>query len=125
MKKFLASVLAFTMILSLSIPSASAPQKNNGYTEAEDTYGAVANAVVDKIGGNKNGLAITVSIDGDIAAETYVLINNNSAGEFEVGDYRVYVSTYGNTKIDFCFITYAPEPEIEEPPFATVDTVRV
>ncbi|MCL2816495.1 MAG: glycoside hydrolase family 5 protein, partial [Oscillospiraceae bacterium] len=110
-KRILALLLIMTMIIpSLMMPVAAAPQKANGYIEAADTYGAVAKAVVTKLNGNQNGLTITVSVDGVVVAYRYVLINNNSAGEFVVGDYKVYVSTYGNDKIDYCFITYAPEP---------------
>ena len=110
-KRFLAFLLIISMIIPLLIMSVTAaPQKTNGYAEAGNTYGAVASAIVTKLNGNQNGLKITVRIDGNIVADTYVLINKNSAGEFAVGNYKVYVSTYGNDKIDYCFITYAPEP---------------
>ena len=110
MKKFISFALAFIMMLALAVPASAAPQKTNGYAAASATYGAVAAAKVDKLNGNQNGLAITVKAEGKIVAETYVMIKNNSAGEFNVGGYKVYVSTYGNDKIDYCFITYAPAP---------------
>ena len=107
MKKVLLFGLASTMILALAVLAITAPQKTNGYTEATDTYGAVASAKVDNLNGNQNGLTITVTVDDVIAAQAYYLIKNNSAGEYAVGNYKVYVSTYGNDKVDYCFITYA------------------
>jgi len=123
MKKVLSLGVVFAMILALAVLAITAPQKTNGYVEADETYGAVASAKVDKLNGNQNGLTITVKVDNEIVAEAYYLIKNNSAGEFAVGDYKVYVSTYGNDKIDFCFITYAPPPAEEsiEPITVTPD----
>jgi len=106
-KKLVVTIMAFSLVALLAVTATTAPQKTNGYTEAADTYGAVASARVDKLNGNQNGLTITVMVDDVIAAEAYYLIKNNSAGEFVVGNYKVYVSTYGNDKIDYCFITYA------------------
>jgi poly(3-hydroxybutyrate) depolymerase len=105
MKKVFTFGLAFTMILALTVVATAAPQKTNEYIEAGYTYGAFADATVEKINGNQNGLTITVTMDDAIVAEDYFLIANNSAGEFQVGDYKVYVSTYGNNTIDQCFIT--------------------
>jgi adenosylhomocysteine nucleosidase len=112
MKRILSFVIIFTMLFTTVSLAADTPQKANGYIEAVDTYGAIARAVVDKLNGNRNGLTIIVEADGNIVAEDYFLIANNSSGEFEIGEYKVYVSTSGNTKIDYCFITYAPEPTL-------------
>ena len=114
MKRFILLALVFVMIFALAAPAMAFEQKN-GYTEADNTYGAVAGAVVEKLNGSQNGLTITVNVDGEIVAEEYFLIANNSAGEFNVGDYKVYVSTSGNTKIDSCFITSVPQQPIPEP----------
>ena len=72
-------------------------------------------ASVKQLNGNKNDLTITVT-------ETYVgffggqeivsvvetvktfSINNNAAGTYEVGEYKVYVDTKGNTQIRECYI---------------------
>ena len=108
-KKLLALFMVLATLFIFSIPAVSAPQKTNGYTEVEDTYGAYAIAVVTPLGGNQNGLTITVAKNGFIEAEEYFTIPNNSSGEFTVGEYRVYVSTSGNNKIDYCFITYVSE----------------
>ena len=108
MKKALSIVLTCVLMLALATPTLANPDKTGGFTPTEETYGAVAVAAVTKIKGNQNELAITIEIDGAVVAETNVLINNNSAGEFGVGEFfKVYVSTYGNDKIDVCFITYA------------------
>ncbi len=113
MRRFIIFLIVASMLLGLFIPALAAPNKTNGYEEAEETYGAVATAKVTKLKGNQNGLTITVTVNGHVVAETYELIKNNSAGEFAVGDYRVYVSTHGNDKIDQCFITYAPPPAVQ------------
>jgi len=116
-KRLLVLTLILALLLPLTVYTVSgAPQQKNGYTEAANTYGAVAQAKVTKLSGNQNGLTITVSVNGVVAAEKYQLINNNSSGEFTVGDYKVYVSTSGNDKIDACFITYAPPPASQEKP---------
>jgi len=124
MKKYISLALVLMLLVAIVTPAAAAPDKTNGYVPADDTFGAVATAVVTRLNGNQNGLTITVRVDGAVVAETYVLIRNNSAGEFAVGEYRVYVSTYGNDKIDHCFISFAPEPEPTEgyvPPTCTTE----
>jgi uncharacterized protein YuzB (UPF0349 family) len=93
----------------VKFPAMAVLQKVKGYTEASNTYGAVAAAKITKLNGSQNGLTITVKVNGKVAAEKYFIISNNSSGEFAVGDYKVYVGT-SNTKINYCFITYAPKP---------------
>lgn len=70
--------------------------------------GATPAAYVDRINGNQNRLYITVIeeySDGTTkAVEWNGLINNNAAGIYQVGGYRVYVDTKGNTQIRECYI---------------------
>jgi len=65
-------------------------------------------AVVEKLTGNKNNLTITIVekyADGKIVKiEKTFSIDNNSAGIYEVGSYRVFVDTKGNTQIRSCYI---------------------
>jgi len=110
MKKTFAVILIIALFCTVTTPALANPDKINGYEPTELTFGAVVSAVVTKLNGNQNGLTITVMFEDEIVAEDYILINNNSAGEFEVGGYKVYVSTFGNVKIDHCFLTYAPCP---------------
>ena len=109
-KKWLILTYIVLFMFLASTALFAAPQQKNGYVEAANTYGAVASAKVTGLSGNQNGLTITVTVDGTVVAETYQTIPNNSSGEFTVGDYKVYVSTSGNTKVDSCFITYAKAP---------------
>ena len=111
MKRKLFLTLAIVMAFAAAVPAMAAPQKTNGYIEADETYGAFAAAEITKLSGSQNELTITIAIEGNIIAEGFFHIPNNSAGEFEVGEYKVYVSSYGNDKIDCCFITFAPEPK--------------
>ncbi|MCL2877386.1 MAG: hypothetical protein FWF13_01245, partial [Acidobacteria bacterium] len=69
---------------------------------------ATPEASVNKLNGNKNDLTITVTelyADGRkaVVKET-ISINNNAAGTYNVGSYRVYVDTKGNTQIRECYI---------------------
>ena len=106
-KKLLALILALVLILAITTPAMAVPGKDGGYVPADETYGAVATAEITKLAGKQNGVTITIEVDGEFFADAYILIDNNSAGEFEVGGFLVYVSTYGNEKVDMCFITYA------------------
>ncbi|MCL2124663.1 MAG: hypothetical protein FWH33_01585 [Oscillospiraceae bacterium] len=67
-----------------------------------------ASAVVEKQNGNQNKLTITVTEKfKDGTTKTYTKsfqINNNAAGTYEVGAYKVYVNTKGNTQIRECYI---------------------
>lgn len=69
---------------------------------------ATPSAWVDKLNGNQNRLNITVMekySDGSIKTITWSgLINNNAAGTYDVGGYKVYVNTKGNTDIRECYI---------------------
>jgi len=73
------------------------------------SVGVVPSASVKKISGNQNELTITVDelySDGSakIVATTILKINNNAAGTYMVGDYKVYVDTKGNDQIRACYI---------------------
>jgi len=68
---------------------------------------AVSAAVL-KSNGNKNELTVTITGHyGDlgfvIVTET-ILINNNAAGVYEIGSFRVYVDTKGNTQVREVYI---------------------
>jgi len=69
---------------------------------------ATPTAYVDKLNGNQNRLYITViELYSDGTSKTVEwngLINNNAAGTYQVGGYRVYVDTKGNTQIRECYI---------------------
>ncbi|MGC2195772.1 MAG: InlB B-repeat-containing protein [Terriglobales bacterium] len=69
---------------------------------------ASPSAAVTKDKGNTNTLTITVTealFDGtsNKIVKTFT-IHNNADGTYQVGSYRVYVATSGNTKIDKCYI---------------------
>jgi len=71
---------------------------------------ATPSAYVTQYPGNKNDLTITVTELYNTGAiitytETFV-INNNAAGTYKVGPYRVYVDTKGNTQIRECYIVW-------------------
>ena len=86
-------------------------QKNAEFSSPDAVYVTVANAVIDakpsavvkKLKGNTNELTITVKqthIDGGESPVTATFtINNNAAGTYTVGDYKVYVDTKGNTQV--------------------------
>jgi len=65
-------------------------------------------AYVDKLNGNMNNLTITVYetlVSGKIIAYTETLpIRNNAEGTYQVGPYKVFVDTKGNTQIRACYI---------------------
>jgi hypothetical protein len=68
----------------------------------------VANAVVEKLNGNKNSLTIIVTElyhnhEVEYKPITFT-IDNNSAGTYVVGPYKVYVDTKGNTQIRACYV---------------------
>ncbi|MCL2691745.1 MAG: metallophosphoesterase family protein [Candidatus Bathyarchaeota archaeon] len=69
---------------------------------------ATPEASVEKLNGNKNNLAITVTelySDGSTNVLTQTIsIDNNAAATYSVGSYRVYVDTKGNTQIRACYI---------------------
>ena len=110
-KQVLFIVLAALLFATFTGYSATAFAKENNKIPpaAANTYGARVSASVDKLNGNKNNLNISVfTKDGVISAK--ISINNNASGTYAVGGYQVYVATYGNVKIEHCFITYAPPP---------------
>ncbi|GAA1869169.1 hypothetical protein GCM10009687_41120 [Asanoa iriomotensis] len=86
-------------------------QKNAEFSSPDAVYVTVANAVIDakpsavvkKLTGNTNELTITVTqthVDGSESPVTATFtIDNNAAGTYTVGDYRVYVDTKGNTQV--------------------------
>jgi uncharacterized repeat protein (TIGR02543 family) len=66
-------------------------------------------AAVEKLSGSTNNLKITiigVYSDGStkVIAEKTFSIDNNSAGSYEVGAYKVYVDTKGNNQIRECYL---------------------
>ena len=65
-------------------------------------------AYVTKLNGNKNDLTITIYdtlYNGEIVEYTEkISINNNAAGTYAVGPYKVYVDTKGNDQIRACYI---------------------
>lgn len=65
-------------------------------------------ASVKKLSGNTNELTITVTnVYADGLRKTYTVtltINNNAVGTYEVGPYKVYVDTKGNTQVRECRI---------------------
>ena len=73
-----------------------------------DLIDATPSAVVEKLNGNKNNLTVTVIEDyddGEIRVyEKTFSIDNNAAGTYQVGPYKVYVDTKGNTQIRACYI---------------------
>jgi len=68
----------------------------------------IPTANVEKLDGNKNNLTITITevySDGSekVITKTFS-INNNAADIYQVGEYRVYVDTKGNTQIREIYI---------------------
>jgi len=72
-------------------------------------------ASVKQLNGNKNDLTVTVTetfvgffggqeIVSIVETVKTFSINNNAAGTYEVGGYKVYVDTKGNTQIRECYI---------------------
>ena len=81
------------------------------FTGDLDHVYADAFVVKDK-NGSKNTLTIVVFevyIDGSgyfetVAGEASYIIDNNVAGTYDVGDYKVYVKTTGRDKIEKCYV---------------------
>jgi len=67
-------------------------------------------AWVQQLQGNRNNLTITVVehyANGEpVVFEETFSINNNAAATYNVGNYRVYVDTKGNTQIRACYIVW-------------------
>ena len=81
----------------------------DGFFDPSSVFvGADVEAFVTKLNGNQNDLTITVTekfLDGSENRIVVTLkINNNAAGTYAVGDYKVYVDTKGNTQIRDCRI---------------------
>ncbi|NLY70170.1 MAG: hypothetical protein GX076_00540 [Clostridiales bacterium] len=91
--------------------NAASGKKTASITSEIATVNAVTvipSAFVKKLPGNQNDLTITVTElfkDGskNVISVTYK-IKNNSAGTYEVGPYKVFVDTKGNTQIRSCYI---------------------
>jgi len=79
-----------------------------GYVKAKTIVAVTVYAAVDKLNGNQNRLWVTVEehhADGTTTTYTVAfMINNNAAGNYEVGSYIVYVDTKGNDQIRACYI---------------------
>ncbi len=67
-------------------------------------------ATVEKLNGNQNRLTVTVTeLYPDGSTEVFteeILIKNNAADVYQVGPYKVYVDTKGNTQIRECYIVW-------------------
>ena len=65
-------------------------------------------ASVVKLSGNQNELTIRITVlyaDGSTEENAMTTkINNNSAGSYDVGEYKVFVDTKGNDQIRACYI---------------------
>lgn len=76
---------------------------------------ATPTAYVEKLKGSRNNLTITVRekySDGSVIdIKKTFLIENNSKGTYEVGEYKVYVDTQGNTQIREIYIV-SPSPNL-------------
>ncbi|MCL1874887.1 MAG: InlB B-repeat-containing protein [Synergistaceae bacterium] len=81
---------------------------NTPPVETPTVISAAPTASVEKLNGNQNRLTITVTeklSDGKTNIITVsFMINNNAAGTYNVGPYKVYVDTKGNTQIRECYI---------------------
>ncbi len=72
----------------------------------------VKDVFVDKLPGDKNNLTISVAeeypgqdgIGYEVVFTETFSIDNNAAGTYDVGPYKVYVDTKGNTQIRACYI---------------------
>ncbi|MDF2543420.1 MAG: hypothetical protein K0S47_3138 [Herbinix sp.] len=105
MKRFLKIAIVLFFVFSFATPVKAAPEKTGGFTPAGEAYGAQATAQIIKQKGNTNTLNITVTMNNSVVAFDSFDVSNNAAGEYEVGAFKVYVSTYGNDKIDVTYIT--------------------
>ncbi|MFB8387302.1 M20/M25/M40 family metallo-hydrolase [Microbacterium sp. NPDC055910] len=85
-----------------SSPGAVYVTVDNAVVDAEPT------AVVKKLTGDTNELTITVNetrVDGSESSVTETFtIDNNAAGTYTVGEYKVYVDTKGNTQVREIYI---------------------
>jgi len=74
-------------------------------------YMPIPTASVEKLNGNKNNLTINITEKfsdgkkGSTYSKTFS-IDNNAAGTYVVGPYKVYVDTKGNTQIRACEIVF-------------------
>jgi len=67
-----------------------------------------SSAYVEKLNGNKNNLTVIITERYADGTENEIMmtfsINNNAAGTYEIGGYKVFVDTKGNTQIRACYI---------------------
>ena len=74
----------------------------------EENMVAIPSAVVTQLKGNKNILTVTVTEHRPLVAPVIFVedftIDNNAIGEYEVGEYTVYVNTKGNDQIRACYL---------------------
>jgi len=110
-----AFVAAYNAALLIQ-PTASREAIDKAYAALKAAYEALVKApvivtptaYVEKLNGNQNRLFITVTEkhpNGTVTkTEWNGLINNNAAGTYQVGKYKVYVDTKGNTQIRECYI---------------------
>ena len=107
------NALAFSYQEKQNIIDNAAMSVRSAIQEAKDALvvrfiSAAPTSSVNKLNGNKNELTIIVTelfADGFVNTITATLtINNNTAGIYEVGGYKVYVDTKGNDQIRACYI---------------------
>ena len=117
MKKINCLILVAVLVLfsSLSVYAANMDEVRTyltfTYTPAHPSY--FIKAYVEKLTGNCNKLIITVTEFYPNGVEKIItesfLISNNSAGEYKVGNYTIYVDTKGNVQIRICeVVSYSP-----------------
>lgn len=109
------TVAAGTYPITITASNGTSPDATQDFTltvtpaSSEVTVqSATPTASVKKLNGKQNELTITVTelySDGskNVIATT-LKINNNAAGIYDVGRYKVYVDTKGNTQIRECYI---------------------
>ncbi len=78
------------------------------YKSFQMTVNVTPLASVKKLKGNQNELTINITEHYSNGKENVITatlkINNNVAGTYSVGDYKVYVDTKGSTQIRSCYI---------------------
>jgi hypothetical protein len=105
LKRLLALTMVSVMVICSALSSSVVAYNGNPIIEAD----IIAEAVITKIPGNTNILKIIVRDKNLTYAEGEFIINNNSDDIYYVGGYSVFVSTYGNDKINKCYIVSAPK----------------
>ena len=102
---------AFNANTGFAVQGNSAATQASAFSSAAAKRGKIVTptASVTKQNGNKILLTVTVTeryptINREVVSEEQFSINNNAAGTYKVGKYKVYVDTKGNTQIRECYI---------------------